>query len=53
MRHGIGLVNEKLDALASAENLFDVLDHDIFDLIEFGLGACDFVLWGGGVVSVH
>lgn len=51
--HGVGFVEEELDAFAAAENLFDVFDHDVFDLVEFCLGAGDFVDGWGGVVGVH
>lgn len=51
--HGVGLVEEEFDAFATAENLFHVFDHDVFDLVEFCLGASDFVGRWGGVVGVH
>jgi len=31
-RHGIRLVHEQLDALPAAEDLLDVLDHDVLHL---------------------
>jgi hypothetical protein len=51
--HGVGLVDEELDAFAPAEDLFDVFDHDVFDVVELCLGAGDFVDGRGGVVGVH
>ena len=37
----IGAVHEQLDPFATAEDLFDVVRHDILDACEFGLGLCD------------
>ena len=53
MGHVVGLVDQQLDALAAAQDLLDVLHHDVFDLVELGLGARDLVLRGRGVVGVH
>ena len=52
-RHGVGLVDEEFDALAATEDLLDVFDHDVFDVVELRLGACDLVEGGCGVVGVH
>ena len=35
--HGVRLVDEELDTLATREDLLNVLDHDILYLREFGL----------------
>lgn len=51
--HVIGLVDEELDAFATAKDLFDVFDHNVFDVVEFCLGAGDFVGGWGCVVGVH
>lgn len=53
VRHIVGFVDQELDAFTPTKDLFDILDHDIFDLIEFGLGTCDLVLRGRGIVRVH
>ena len=50
--HGVSLVDEELDAFAAGEDLFDVFDHDVFDVVEFGLGARCLVDGRGGVVGV-
>lgn len=52
-RHRVRLVDEEFDALTTAEDLFDVLDHDVLDMFEFCLGACDLVDGRVGVVGVH
>src|SRR6267154_5296007 len=43
--HGIGLIYEQLDALTTAQDLLDVLDHDVLDVVELCLSAGDFVRW--------
>jgi len=39
--HDVRLVNQKFDAFPSTQNLLHILDHDIFDRIEFCLGLCE------------
>ena len=51
--HGVGLVDEELDALAAAEDLLDVLDHNVLDVVKLLLRTRDLVRRRGGVVRVH
>eukprot|EP00632_Arachnochrysis_sp_CCMP2950_P002670 CAMPEP_0185703760 /NCGR_PEP_ID=MMETSP1164-20130828/15403_1 /TAXON_ID=1104430 /ORGANISM="Chrysoreinhardia sp, Strain CCMP2950" /LENGTH=323 /DNA_ID=CAMNT_0028371069 /DNA_START=63 /DNA_END=1032 /DNA_ORIENTATION=+ len=37
----VGLVDEELDALAALEDFFDVLDHDVLDVVELRLDPRD------------
>ena len=52
-RHRVRLVDEELNALAAAKYLLDVLDHDIFDVVELCLGARNLVDGRVGVVRMH
>lgn len=49
-RELVGLVDEELDALASAENLVDVIDHDVLDVPEICLRLTERI--GGRLVRV-
>lgn len=35
--HGVRLIDEQLDPLATREDLFDVVDHDVLDLVQLCL----------------
>lgn len=52
-RHYICLVNEKLNPLAPAQNLFHVLHHDIFDLVQFSLCPRKFISRRGSIIRMH
>lgn len=52
-RHDVGLVDEQLDALAAAQDLLHVLDHDVLHLVELRLCARELVGGGCGVVCMH
>ena len=41
----IGLVNEEVEPFATGQDLFDILDHDVFDVLDFGLGVPHGVVW--------
>ena len=51
--HSVGFIDEELDALASTQDLFDVLHHDVLDLVELRLGTCQVVGGWTRVVGVH
>lgn len=51
--HGVGLVYEKFDAFSAAQDLLNILDHNVLDLVELRLGARDFVRRRRSVVCVH
>jgi len=51
--HVIGLINEQLNAFATAEDLLHVLNHDVLHLGELVLGIGELISGWGGVVGVH
>lgn len=53
VRHLVRLVDEQLDALATGQDLLDVLHHDVLNLRKLALRALELVDGRGGVVRVH
>lgn len=51
--HCVCLVDEELDALATREDLLNILDHDVLDLVQLRLCSREFVCRWGRVVRMH
>ena len=49
--HMICLIHQKLYPLATAQDLFDVLDHDVFDLVQLVLRTLQLIFRGCSVVG--
>lgn len=51
--HDIRLIDKELNSLASAENLLNILHHNVLNLVKFRLCTSQLIAGRGGVVCVH